>query len=87
MKRAETDPEQTMLIDEGPKTLKDAINSSYEYSDVAHQSQAAACPDRSTPPPFSSVPECCGWMRVKRDALPELENPVWKKVDEQFDQH
>jgi len=83
-----TNPEQPILIKEGPKTLRDATDNFYAFSDTARQSHAPACRDGTPPPTFPTLPECYGWMRVKRDALPELDPPVcWKKVDEDFDWH
>lgn len=79
------DPEHPILIRKGPKTYEDAVDNLYAFSDDARHSPRIE--DGMPPPPFPPLPECYGWMRVKRHELPKLEPPIWEEVDEHVDWH
>ncbi len=87
MAQAEADPEQTIVVRRDPKTYKDAIYNLHACSDEARRSLKTpdASRDRIPPPPFPSLPTCHGWMRIKRDDLPRLDQPVWAEVDADLD--
>ncbi|KLU92597.1 hypothetical protein MAPG_11542 [Magnaporthiopsis poae ATCC 64411] len=87
MRRVETDPERTILVKEGPQTVEDAINNLYAFSDAGRHGTARQDGTLTPPPPFPALPECYGWMRVKRDTLSELGPPVWEQVNEDVDWH
>lgn len=82
---AKEDPKHPILIRRGPKTYEDAVDNLYAFSDDARHSPHIE--DGMPPPPFLPLPECYGWMRVKRHELPKLEPPIWEEVDEHVDWH
>ena len=84
---ADTDTEHPILVKKEPRTPMDALKNLYAFSNEGRHSPRASRPGRTPPPPFPSLPECYGWIRVKRADIPEVQPAPEATVDEHLDWH
>ncbi|KAI1167420.1 hypothetical protein F5B18DRAFT_601738 [Nemania serpens] len=89
MSTIETNPDQSIKIQKGPKTFREAIRNLYSFSDEGRRSCQTSTSQRLTdlPPPFPPLPTCYGWMKIQQDQLPLLDRPVRHEVDGSLDWH
>lgn len=85
MKKAEGDSDQKIIL-ENPQNRPGAVLNLRAFSDEARLSPMQYHRPIS-PPPFTNITACYGWMKIKRDDIPCLRPPVWNDVDGDVDCH
>ncbi|KAI1439169.1 hypothetical protein GGR50DRAFT_690523 [Xylaria sp. CBS 124048] len=84
----ETNPEQSVKVEKGPKRYNSALRNLYSFSDEGRRSSRMSTRRELTDaPPFPPLPTCYGWMKVKRSRVPQLYPPLRREMDYNLNWH